>query len=167
MLPPTIFQNGKVVDMYLIGEMGPPENYTEWLDVLNTAVEDSEINIYINSTGGDIFTALQLKTSMEMSEAKVRCHLMGVCFSSASIVFMSGDEQIIAEHGLMMIHQHTSIATGKALEQLLQIQAERRWVEQLYMRTFKDFLSKEEIADVLSGKDIWLSSSDIFKRLFP
>ena len=52
----TIFPNKQVVtrhDLYLTGEIGPADQYTDWFELIRNAGKTDIINIHINSYGGD------------------------------------------------------------------------------------------------------------------
>lgn len=77
----------------------------EGLDVDN-------INVYINSYGGEVAEGLAIYNNLKRHKAKVTTYCDGFACSAASVIFMAGDERIMYPASLLMIHNAWSIASG-------------------------------------------------------
>ena len=64
----------------------------------------SEIAVRINSPGGDVSTAQAICSMLQRHDAKITVYVDGIAASAASMVAMAGDEIIMPEHSMMMIH---------------------------------------------------------------
>ena len=64
----------------------------------------SEIAVRINSPGGSVTTAQAICSMLQRHKAKVTVYVDGIAASAASMVAMAGDEIIMPEHSMMMIH---------------------------------------------------------------
>lgn len=64
----------------------------------------SDIDVYINSYGGEVAEALAIYTALKRNPAAVHTYCDGFACSAASIVFMAGDTRTMGELGLLMIH---------------------------------------------------------------
>lgn len=79
----------------------------EGLDVDN-------INIYINSYGGEVAEGLAIYNALRRHKAKIRTVCDGFACSAASVVFMAGDERVMNASSLLLIHNAWAYASGDA-----------------------------------------------------
>ena len=63
-----------------------------------------EINVFINSYGGEVAEGLAIYNALRRHKAKVKTYCDGFACSAASVVFMAGDERIMSNASLLMIH---------------------------------------------------------------
>lgn len=71
-----------------------------------------EINLDINSFGGDAYAGISIYNACAMHDAKVTARITGIAYSAASIIPMAADEIIMAENGSMGIHPAWLFAMG-------------------------------------------------------
>lgn len=72
------------------------------------------INVGINSYGGEIGEGLAIYNALKRSKAKVRTRCDGFACSIASVIFMAGDERVMSDPSMLMIHNGWTSATGDA-----------------------------------------------------
>jgi len=154
-----------VYEFYLNGEIESAENYVQWFDTIRHASSQDAIKIYINSPGGDVFTAIQFMRVLQETQANVIMSIEGFCASAATMIMLCGDSFEISEHSMFMFHNYSGGTFGKGGEMLDQLQHERKWSEKLLREIYKDFLTDEEITSVLDNKDIWMDGEEVAKRL--
>jgi ATP-dependent protease ClpP protease subunit len=154
-----------VHEFYLTGEIGSPDEYIEWFDAIRHASENDAIKIYINSFGGDLFTAIQFLRVLSDTAATVVCSVEGACMSAATMIFLSADHFEVTPHSIFMFHNYSGGTIGKGGEMIDQLQHERKWSERLMKEIYKDFMSAEEIKSMLENKDIWMDGEDVVKRI--
>ena len=80
-----------------------------------------DIELRINSGGGDVFEGQAIYSLLEdykrRNNARVVVHIDALAASIASIIAMAGDEIVISDGGMMMIHQPwTPESAGNASE---------------------------------------------------
>lgn len=85
--------------------------------MLEGMADVSKINVYINSYGGEVAEGLAIYNALKRHKAKVTTYCDGFAASIASVIFMAGDERIMNDSSLLMIHNAWSFASGNA-EQL-------------------------------------------------
>ena len=166
--PPSEFftkNTGNQYEFYLSGEIDSADNYIPWFDVIRNAREQDTIKIYINSPGGDLYTALQFLRVMGECEAHLITSVEGCCMSAATMIFLSGHEYQVTPHSLFMFHNYSGGVFGKGGEQYDQIQYERAWSEKFMNEVYKDFLTTDEIQSMLNNKDIWMTSGQVLERI--
>lgn len=77
------------------------------------------MNVLINSPGGDTFAGADMYTALREYSARggrVTCYVTGIAASAASLVAMAGDEIVISDVGMMMIHDPWTVGIGNAGE---------------------------------------------------
>lgn len=158
-------QIGNSYELYLSGEIVEPETYIEWLDCIRSATSKDEIRIYINSEGGNVFSAIQLMNALQTSEAHIVAVVEGWCCSAATFIFLCADEFEIAPHSAFMFHNYSAGMSGKGGEMAAQVDFFRVWSSDLLKEIYKDFLTLTEIEMILNNQDIWQTAEEITKRL--
>lgn len=156
---------GSVYEFYLTGEITEAEDYTEWFNTIRNATENDVVRIFINSPGGDLFTAIQFMRALRESRARIAVSVEGACMSAATIIFLCGDEFEITPHSLFMIHQYTSGYFGRGNHIRDQVKVESKWSEDLFNDIYEGFLSKDEIRSMIEGQDIWFTHDEAIARL--
>ena len=74
------------------------------------------INVHINSYGGEVSEGLAIYNSLKKHKAKVKTYCDGFACSIASVIFMAGDERIMSNASLLMIHNAWTWTSGNANE---------------------------------------------------
>ena len=157
-------QTKNIYHLWLVDEISEPKQYLKWYDILQSATEEDLVIIHINCYGGDLFTAIQIVTQIKTCQAQVVCQIESTCASAATMVALACDGLICYPHGYMMIHTSSGFSYGKQSDINKQEEFYNPWLEDFFTEIYKHFLTKKEISDVLDGKDMWLTSSDVMER---
>lgn len=80
------------------------------------AIDADTIHVYINSYGGEVAEGLAIYNALRRHPAHVVTHCDGFACSAASVVFMAGDERVMGDASLLMIHHAWNYASGNASE---------------------------------------------------
>lgn len=152
-------------EFYLCGNIESADEYIEWFDVIRHSGPTDVIRLFINSYGGDLFTAIQFMRVLSETEATVIVSVEGACMSAATMIFLCADQFEVSEHTMFMFHNYSGGVIGKGGEMLDQLQHERVWSEKLLRDIYKDFLNEEEIKSMLNNKDLWMDGEQVIKRL--
>jgi ATP-dependent protease ClpP protease subunit len=75
-----------------------------------------DLNVRINSPGGSVFDGFAIYNLLNQREGKTTVYIDGLAASAASVVAMAGDEIIMADNALMMIHDPWTMSLGSADE---------------------------------------------------
>ena len=126
----------------------------------------NEINVYINSYGGEVAEGLAIYNALRRHKAKVRTFCDGFACSIASVIFMAGDERIMNEASLLMIHNAWTWASGNAAE--LRKQAEDLdKITQASVEAYKAHSNlKEEEIKALMDNETWILPSEALEYGF-
>lgn len=139
--------------------------YADLLNILRTSNENDTIIIYINSEGGVLRMALQIANAMLTTPARVITSLDGEASSAATLIFLAGEEYIINPNCSFMIHNYSAGVWGKGHELQAHIDHRRLTVTKIMEDFYCKILTEEELEDVIKGRDIWMDSDELTKRL--
>lgn len=154
-----------VYEFYLTGDIESAENYIDWFDTIRHAGEHDAIKIYINSYGGDLFTAIQFLRVLAETPATKVISVEGACMSAATMIFMCADSYEVTPHSVFMFHNYSGGAIGKGGEMIDQLLHERKWSENLLKNIYEGFMTDGEIKAMLDNKDIWMDGEEVIKRI--
>lgn len=109
--PAEILIYGEISDVLWWGDEVTPKQFKKDLDALGDV---SEINVYINSYGGDVFAGHAIYSQLKRHKAKIHVFVDGVAASIASVIAMAGDTITMPKNAMMMVHNPWTIAVGYA-----------------------------------------------------
>lgn len=154
-----------IYDLYLSGDITSPDQYIEWFDLIRGCGPHDVIRLYINSGGGDVFTAIQFRSAMALSQATILVEVEGACMSAATMIMLASDSIEVADDSMFMFHNYSGGCFGKGGEMYDNIIHERQWSEKLLRNVYEHFLDDDEITQILASKDIWMDASEVRDRL--
>ena len=152
-------------DVFLDDDIAEPAQYRELLSLLFNAGEEDTINIFINSNGGHLDTALAVVEGLKSTAAQVTAVLIGACHSAASIITMYCHQVAVLDNAYSMIHTASFGAHGSTGNVKAHTEFTVRQVEKLLNDTYDGFLTKEELARVKSGVELWFDADEIRQRM--
>lgn len=91
------------------GDEVTPSQFKKDLDSMG---EIKNLNIYINSPGGDVFAGQAIYSMLKRNSAFKTVYVDGLAASSASVIAMAGDKIIMPANAMIMIHNAWTIAMG-------------------------------------------------------
>lgn len=118
------------------------------------------IDVYINSYGGEVAEGLAIYNALRRHKAKITTYCDGFACSIASVIFMAGDERVMNEASLLMIHNAWTWASGNADE--LRKQAEDLdKITQASVEAYKahSSLTEDEIKALMDA-ETWILPSE-------
>jgi len=141
---------------------------TQWL-VYENAYPDSEklLQLYINSTGGDLYQALGLIDMMRISKNRVRTIGVGAVMSAAFLIFASGEkgERLISKNCGLMCHQYSDTYEGKHHD-LKSFTKEAELTNQRMLNILQEatgMSARDVKSKLLSPSDVWMSAEEVIK----
>ena len=81
---------------------------------LKAAGKVKNLDIYINSPGGSVFDGSAIYSQLKRHTAKKTVYVEGLAASIASMIAMAGDEVVMPDNALMMIHRASGGVLGNA-----------------------------------------------------
>jgi len=173
LLKPPVAQGNRIIskqcvnihEFYLSGDIESSEDYIDWFDTIRSAGENDVLKFYINSSGGDLFTAIQFMRVLSDTPATIVVSVEGACMSAATLIFLHGHQFEVSPHSMFMFHNYSSGVVGKGGEMYDRLAHEKDWSEKLLREVYSDFLTEKEITSILDNKDIWMDGDECIKRL--
>lgn len=126
----------------------------------------SSINVRINSYGGEVAEGIAIYNALRNHGAHVTTVCDGFACSIASVIFMAGDERVMNEASLLMIHNAWSHAAGNAEElrkEADDLDTVTSLSKQVYLASTD--LSEEELTEWMD-RETFIDSETAVKRGF-
>ena len=122
----------------------------------------TEIEIYINSLGGDVVEGTAIYNQLRRHPAHKTVYVDGFAASIASVIAMAGDEVVMPANTLMMVHNMSQHVWGnpsqlrKAADDLDVINSTGR---EAYLQKAGDKLSRERLVEMMDA-ETWLPARE-------
>lgn len=163
--------NGNEADVYIFGDI----TSWEWFEndvssyTLSKELQGLEaeiINVHINSYGGEVAEGLAIYNTLKNHKAKIRTICDGFACSIASVIFMAGDERIMNNASLLMIHNAWMYTAGNA-DQLRKDADDLDIITQASIAAYLDAvnITEEELKKLLDA-ETWLLPADALEKGF-
>ena len=125
-----------------------------------------QINLHIHSPGGDVFDGIAIYNLLKNHPANVTVYIDGLAASMASVIAMAGNEVIMPENAMMMIHKPWGIQGGDA-EDMRKYADLLDKVENTLIPAYANKTGKtpEELAEMLSA-ETWLNGKECVEQGF-
>ena len=113
----------RITEIQIKGTIIPNDDKSmyDWFDIESTCPNDvakaleqadgEDVDIYINSGGGEIFSAAEIYSAIQKYKGNIRLHVTGLAASAASIIMCAG-ECDITPTSMVMIHNVSSSSYG-------------------------------------------------------
>jgi ATP-dependent Clp endopeptidase proteolytic subunit ClpP len=126
-----------------------------------------QINVRINSGGGDVFEGISIYNTLKNSTATIHIYIDGLAASMASVIALAGSKIFMSRYAQLMIHRVSGSANGDSDKMretanlmdelgksLLDIYADKTGIE------------KETIQNtwLQRGKDTWFNANDAVQQ---
>lgn len=164
--------NGNVGELYIYGEIADstwwgdevtPAQFKADLDSLGNV---GQLNIYINSGGGDVFAGQAIHSMLKRHTAHKSVYIDGLAASIASIIAMAGDEIIMPANAMMMIHHAWSYIAGNK-DELRKLADELEKIDGVLRDVYaeKTGLDVDEI-EAMMAAETWLTAEEAVSKGF-
>lgn len=104
----------RAADVYLYDEIGYwGISATDFVAQV-ARLDVDEINLYLNSPGGEIWDGMAIFNVLKRHKAVVTGTVDGIAASMASVILQAADKRLVAEGSTVMIHDPWIVAAGPA-----------------------------------------------------
>lgn len=118
------------------------------------------INVHLSSYGGEVAEGLAIYNSLKQHKAKIRTYCDGFACSIASVVFMAGEERIMSNASLLMVHNPWTYTEGNAQE-LRKIADDLDKMSQASVNAYLEHVHlKEDEVKQLLDDETWLTPQE-------
>ena len=84
--------------------------------MLDEKKDAKQINLYINSSGGDVMDGVAIYSQLKRHKAHVTAYIDGWACSIASVIPMAADKVVMSDASMLMIHHPWTVAAGNSEE---------------------------------------------------
>lgn len=130
------------------------------------SIGEKDVILAINSPGGDVFEGIAIYNLFREHKGKVSVKVMGLAASAASVIAMAGDEILMGQGAMMMIHNSWGVTVGNQFDHeasrdvLVAIDNSMGGIYSA--RSGRD---EKTVADMLA-KDTWMSAAQAIEQGF-
>jgi ATP-dependent Clp protease, protease subunit len=100
-----------------IGAFGTPAK--AFLDELKALGPVPELTVRINSPGGSVFDGVAIYNALKRHQAMVTVWVDGIAASIASMIAMAGEEVVMPENAMLMLHDPSALVIGTSADMRL------------------------------------------------
>lgn len=154
-------------DIYIYGDITSWDwfeedvsSYTLAKELENLSNDITQINVFINSYGGEVKEGLAIYNALKRHKAKVVTVCDGFACSAASVVFMAGDERVMSNASLLMIHNAWFYTAGDS-NQLRKDADDLETITQASINAYMTHVTiPEEELKTMMDEETWISAAD-------
>lgn len=155
----------KSVDWWTGEESQTDVGLMDFKEQLDSIGNVQKLNIYINSPGGDVFTASTMISMLQRVKDKgttINAYVDGLSASAASFLMMVADNVNLYKNSTVMVHKPMSIAIGNANDMQKTIDALNKIEESVMMPMYmnKAKVKEEEIKSLVDA-ETWLGAKEM------
>lgn len=135
-----------------------PNEVKELLD----SVKNKDLDIFINSSGGNIFAGLAIYHMLKRHEGKKTVYVDGIAASIASIIAMAGDEIHIPKNAYLMIHRSWICTVGNKndlLDIIAMLEKTDLNMADIYYEKALEGVTSEKILELMDN-ETWLTGKE-------
>ena len=135
--------------------------------VINALPKSKEdIEVIINSGGGDVFAGSEIFTALKSYEGQVTAKIVGLAASAASFIAMGADKVLISPTAQMMIHNVSTSVQGDYRDFESAADALKS-ANQSIINAYKTKLNKsDEELQTLMDKETWFNANTAIEHGF-
>lgn len=125
---------------------------------IQAATED--IDLYINSPGGDVFAGLNVVNAIQKSKVQVTAHVEVMAASIAGVIALACDKIEIDKNSLVMLHNCWTVSSGnkKALEQDIKAMDA---VDNILHNIITENATDDTLIEQIEEGDVWLTGEEV------
>lgn len=114
----ALYFYGEIVSAWW-GAWDITDQYPEKIRGFLAGVSGKNLNLHINSGGGNVIAAMAIVNMLRQHNGKKTCYIDGLAASSASAIALCCDRIIMPRNTFLMIHRATMSTSGNANEMKL------------------------------------------------
>lgn len=160
----------RTADLIVYGDIGEDE----WFDEVTSKkvitdlndLDVDNINVYINSNGGTVTTALAINNVLKRHRAKKTAYIDGIAASSATILTSACDVVKMPKNALFMIHNPWTISIGDKNNFNKTIDTLDKVKDSILESYIAKTGLKKEILSKLMDDETWLNAEEALKYGF-
>jgi ATP-dependent Clp endopeptidase proteolytic subunit ClpP len=141
-----------------IGAFGIPAK--TFLDELKAVGAVAELTVRINSPGGSVFDGVAIYDALKRHDAAITVWIDGIAASIASMIAMAGDEIVMPENAMFMLHDPSGLVMGTAADMRAMAEALDRMKAGM-VAAYRDKSGRDDAKiEALMRDETWLSAQE-------
>jgi len=153
-----------VYDIILDEDICEPSYYRDAFHVLRTAQEQDLVRLIINSDGGHMSSGVAFRNAISEANCPVIAVIEGACHSSAAMIALSCDDIEVKPFASNLNHNVSYGSAGTGSDIKAHVEFTARQTEKFLREVYKHYLSKQEIEEILQGRQLWLDDEQMRER---
>lgn len=143
------------MEIRIVGEINDTENIVK---LIESAAAD--IDLYINSPGGDVFAGLNVVNAIQKSKVQVTAHVEVMAASIAGVIALACDKIEIDKNSLIMLHNCWTVSSGnkKALEQDIKAMEA---IDNILHNIISENSTDDSLIEQIEEGDVWLTGEEV------
>lgn len=131
--------------------------------ILNYELKEKDINVYIQSEGGDLFSGISAMTYIQNMTVRVNTVIDGFVASAASIIALGGHYIYMQKYATLLIHQISTGFFGK-YEEFMDEAKNNKQVMVTVRKIYNENTSiPKEKLDIYLKKDVYVDAATCLK----
>lgn len=162
-------------DLYVYGEIVSEHDewfgsegdcsLTDFKEELDSLGNINTLNMFINSPGGDVFTAstmISMLNRLKSTGTIINAYVDGLSASAASFLMMVANNIYLYKNSIVMVHKPMSISIGNVHDMQKTIDALNKIEDSVMLPMYMDKakISEEEIKQLINDES-WLNSNQM------
>ena len=168
----SLYQEEAIANIYIYGDITSypwSERDTSSYNLskeLQELEDVDNINVYINSYGGEVKEGLAIYNALRRHKAKITTIADGFACSIASVIFAAGDERNVSNTSMLMIHNAWTFAGGDSND--LRKQADDlEKITQASINAYMNIVNiEEESLKEMMDIDTWINGDEALEMGF-
>jgi ATP-dependent Clp endopeptidase proteolytic subunit ClpP len=141
-----------------IGAFGIPAK--AFLDELKALGPVAELTVRINSPGGSVFDGVAIYNALKRHGAAITVWIDGIAASIASMIAMAGDEVVMPENAMLVLHDPSGLVAGTAADMRAMAEALDRMKAGM-VAAYRDKSGRDDAEiEALMAAETWLSAQE-------
>lgn len=138
--------------------------FTELVDALDSATDKDCFLIKLSTVGGALHACIPLIAALKNTEAYVHVHVESDCASAGTFIMMLADSCFVNEYASVMFHNVQFGAVGHGGNVAAHVDHTTKMSQQLVRDMYSNFLTEDEITQLLHGMEIYFDADECHKR---
>lgn len=160
-------EEGVVYNVLLYDVITLPKYYMPLFRLCSKATERDEINVYGDSIGGNLATAISIAVAIKNTKAKTKMIALGDIMSAMTVIIDCGENTEISKYAHFMFHMSSSGGMGNTTQVIEVNQQTFGYIlDYLKVAVKNKSITTEEFDLIVNRRqDVYITGQEMAKRL--
>lgn len=133
----------------------------------NTGDDDTVVELYMNTYGGDVYLALELIELINRSPLKVNVYIDSICMSAGTLILFSCEwnKVVINPNASFLFHDVRTFEFGKKSDIIDSINHLNTLITRIANSAYRGFLTPSELKQISNGKELYMLGEEVVRRI--